>query len=173
MLATYDMSRRTALTLAATVAFSLSGSLAARIAAAQGQAPDLQSPQAKKVEALVDKAAALIASKGKAAFSDFRQRGSEWLNGDTYIFVGDTKGMAVFNGGFPKLEGTNTLDQKDKNGKFIAKALIEMAKKQGAGWVDYMWPKPGTDNPVKKWSYVKRVDLEGAPAFVGVGIYLQ
>ena len=75
MLATYDMSRRTALTLAATVAFSLSGSLAARIAAAQAQAPELQSPQAKKVEALVDKAAALIASKGKAAFAEFRQKG--------------------------------------------------------------------------------------------------
>ena len=81
--------------------------------------------------------------------------------------------MAVFNGSFPKLEGTNVLNLKDKNGKFLVKAQIEMVEKQGAGWVDYMWPKPGTDNPVKKLSYVQRVDLEGTPAYVGVGIYLQ
>ena len=72
--------RRTAILL---VAGALS-TLAARNATAQ--TPELELPKAKSVVALVDKAVALVESKGKAAFADFRQKGSEWFSGDTYIF---------------------------------------------------------------------------------------
>ena len=47
------------------------------------------SEKAKQIEALVNKAAALIESQGKAAFTEFRKSGSEWFSGDTYLFALD------------------------------------------------------------------------------------
>ena len=45
----------------------------------------------------------------------------------------------------------------------------EMSK--GAGWVDYLFPKPGETTPSHKWTYVKRVTIDGAPALLGAGFY--
>ena len=59
------LSRRTVIALAARASFSLAF-LVARTATAQ--MAELESPKAKSVVALVDKAAALVGSKGKAAF---------------------------------------------------------------------------------------------------------
>jgi cytochrome c len=49
------------------------------------------SEKAKQIEALVNKAAALIESKGKATFPEFRKSESEWFSGDTYVFALDLK----------------------------------------------------------------------------------
>jgi cytochrome c len=51
---------------------------------------------------------------------------------------------------------------------------LEMAKSvqaKGAGWVDYMWPKPGQNEPSQKWSYVKAVTLDGVAGYLGAGFY--
>src|SRR6185369_10402856 len=47
------------------------------------------------------------------------------------------------------------LANKDPTGKFLFVEFVNMVKKAGAGPVDYMWPKPGSDKPVQKVSYVK------------------
>ena len=60
----------------------------------QGPPP---SERANQVEALVMKAAALIDSKGKAAFADFRKKDSEWFHADTYLFVYDTNANVLLN----------------------------------------------------------------------------
>jgi hypothetical protein len=65
------------------------------------------SEQAKRIEAMVDKAAALAESQGKAAFSEFRKRDSEWWFGNTYLFAYDQNLNVLLNPAFPKREGTN------------------------------------------------------------------
>ena len=77
----------------------------------------LASEQSRAVVALVEKAAALIAKSGKAAFAEFRKRDSEWFRGDRYIFVYDDKGNVLLNPAFPEREGTNVSGQTDANGK--------------------------------------------------------
>jgi len=139
---------------------------------ASAQAPELNSPEARQIEALVDKAVQLVNSKGRAAFAEFRKKDSEWFRDSTYIFIVDMEGTELFNAAFPQFEGKNVLDLKDKNGKAMNKAFIELLRKQDAGWVDYMWPKPGTDHAAKKWTYIRRVDIAGTPAGLGAGIYL-
>ena len=64
-------------------------------------------------------------------------------------------GKALFNGGFPKLEGTDTIGLKDSNGKLFVIEMVRVAKSNGLGWVDYMWPKPGQSQSSQKWSYIK------------------
>jgi signal transduction histidine kinase len=49
--------------------------------------------------------------------------------------------------------------------------MVELLKEKEAGWVDYMWPKPGQTNPSRKWSYVRRVNLDGVSGLVGAGFY--
>jgi cytochrome c len=153
--------------LCASVALSAAGSPAV----AQPSLPD--SPQAKKIVALVDKAAALVEKHGKAAFTEFRKQGSEWFTGDTYLFAYDLKGNVLLNPAFPKREGTNVTGQKDANGKLFHDELIKTAESKGSGWVDYMFPKPGQTQPSQKWTYVKRINVDGVPGLIGAGFYPQ
>ena len=129
------------------------------------------SERARQVEALVNKAAALIDSKGRAAFADFRRKDSEWFHGDTYLFVYDLKSNVLLNPAFPAREGTRVAGQKDANGKLFHDAIIQTAETKGSGWVDYMFPKPGESKPSQKWAYVKAVKIDGVPGLVASGFY--
>ena len=147
---------------------------AALMAAFVGSSNAQQHPtseQAKQVEALVNKAAAQIDSKGKAIFSEFRKKDSEWFHGDTYLFVYDLKSNVLFNAAFPAREGTNTTGQKDANGKLFHHEFITMAESKGSGWVDYMFPKPGQTQASRKWAFVKAVKVDGVPGLVASGFY--
>ena len=129
------------------------------------------SERAKQIEALVNKAAALIESKGKAIFPELRKKDSEWFHGDTYLFVYDLKSNVLLNPAFPAREGTKVTGQKDANGKLFHDAIIQMAETKGSGWVDYMFPKPGQTQPSQKWTYVKAVKIDGVPGLVASGFY--
>lgn len=132
-----------------------------------------QSKEAKQIVALVDKAAALIESKGKATFPEFKKKGSEWLTGETYVFIMDMKGTTLMHPANPELENKTMLDLKDANGKAFIREFIETAQK-GSGWVDYMWPKPGEKKPAKKSSYVRTAKMpNGETVVVGAGIYAK
>jgi cytochrome c len=133
-----------------------------------------QSKEAKQIVALVDKAGALIEGKGKTAFPEFKRKGSEWLKGETYIFILDMNGTTLMHPANPELETKSILDLKDANGKTFVREFIETAKTKGSGWVDYMWPKPGEKTPSKKLSFVKRSKMpDGEMAVVGAGIYIK
>ena len=133
-----------------------------------------QSKETKQIVALVDKAAALTESKGKAAFPEFKKKGSEWLKGDTYIFILDMNGTTLMHPANPELETKSILELKDENGKAFIREFIETAKTKGSGWVDYMWPKPGEKKPAKKLSYIKRAKMpSGETVLVGAGIYAK
>jgi cytochrome c len=151
------------------LAVTLLGAVPLRVVA-DGEGP--QSEKARQISSVVDRAAALIEQKGKdAAFAEFRKKGSVWFSEDTYVFVDDMAGNVLLNPPFPQYEGKNVIDQKDANGKLLQRAMVELLKKQEAGWVDYMWPKPGQTQPSLKWSYVRRVNLNGVPGLVGAGFY--
>jgi cytochrome c len=139
-------------------------------AASQDSPPNTE--QAKKIEALVTKAAALIESKGKAAaFAEFRKKDSEWLYGDTYLYAYDAKGNVLLNAAFPKREGTNIAGGKDAKGKPFQDEILKVAATQGSGWVSYMFPKPGQTEPSKKWAYVKKVTFDSVPGLIAAGFY--
>src|SRR6266480_4261877 len=133
-----------------------------------------QSKESKQIVALVDKAAALTESKVKAAFPECNDRGSEWLKGETYIFIADMNGTILMHPANPELETKSIIDLKDANGKAFMREFIETAKTKGSGWVDYMWPKPGGKSPSKKLSYVKRTKMpDGEMVIVGAGAYVK
>ena len=138
---------------------------------AMAQSSPPPSSKAQETEALVNKAAALIDAKGRAAFSEFRVKGTEWFHGDTYLFAYDLKGNVLLNPAFPAREGTNVSGQKDANGKRFHDAIIRTAETKGSGWVDYMFPKPGQTQPSRKWAFARTVKIDGVSGLVASGFY--
>jgi signal transduction histidine kinase len=131
------------------------------------------SAQAKQIEAFVNKAAALVESKGKAAFAEFRKKDSEWFFGQTYLFAYDLKLNVLLVAAFPQNEGKNQTGKTDAKGKLYHDEFVKVVQTRGAGWVNYMFPKPGQTEPSEKWSYVKRVNIDGTPGLIGSGFYPQ
>ena len=131
------------------------------------------SAQAKQTEALANTAAELIDKNGKAAFTEFRKKDSEWFHDATYLYAYDLKGNVLLNPAFPMREGTKVTGQKDARGKLFHDEIIKTAETKGSGWVDYMFPKPGQAEPSQKWAYVKKVTMDGVPGLVASGFYPQ
>ena len=68
----------------------------------------------------------------------------------------------------PDLVGKNLIDF-DKYGDKLFANMITAAKSEGGnGWVDYKWPRPGTEDVTDKTSYVI-TNEKGF--FCGVGAY--
>jgi len=131
-----------------------------------------QANKREAVRSLVLDAAALIEDEGASAYPAFRQDGSEWLHGDTYVFVWRTDGMRLVYPPDPSGEGQNMSALVDAKGKSIGTLFINTALSgDGEGWVEYLWPRPGDAVPSAKQTYIKGVSTGGESLLVGSGLY--
>ena len=119
----------------------------------------------------VNDAVDLIKKEGPAVFYALRDKASEFIYKDTYVFVLDDKGTLLVNPPFPGIEGRNLYDYKDAGNKYLFREFIEVATTQGSGWVDYLWPHPGEDEPHEKISFVRKVEVGTDVYIVGSGMY--
>ncbi len=119
----------------------------------------------------VQGAAALLQSEGREAFATLRDKSSPFFFYNTYVFVTSTDGVEWVNPAFPSLEGRSMIDTRDAKGKLLVRDYIYAAKKHGAAWVSYYWPRPGTRDPVRKLTYVEKVRVGNEDVIVGSGIY--
>lgn len=88
-------------------------------------------------------AAQLIAEKGMdAAFQDLQNKDGKFVWKDSYVAVFDFTGTHLTHPLRPAAVGKNVIGLKDSNGKLFVKELIEVAKTNGEGWTEYMYPKP-------------------------------
>lgn len=55
----------------------------------------------------------------------------------------------------PALDGTDLSNIKDPNGVKLFVEFANVCKRDGQGYVDYMWEKPGFTVPQPKVSYVQ------------------
>ncbi|MBR9985222.1 MAG: cache domain-containing protein [Desulfosarcina sp.] len=130
-----------------------------------------ESATKEEVIAKCEEAAKLVQEKGlELAGQTIGDKAGPFVWKDTYVFLMDLDGKMLAHPIKPELtERADILEVKDTDGKPLFVEFVEVAGKKGEGWVDYMWPKPGEENPVAKSSYIYRV--EGTPYFVGAGIY--
>ena len=101
----------------------------------------------------------------KAAVRDLRYGENE------YFWINGLNARMIMHPIKPEMDGKNLADMADPAGKKFFAAMIETVAKDKAGFVDYLWPKPGFDKPVPKVSYVKGVDEWSW--LVGSGIYID
>jgi methyl-accepting chemotaxis protein len=90
---------------------------------------------------------------------------------DNYFWINDKLPKMVMHPIKPELDGKDLRDSKDPANKHLFVEMVEVVKRDGAGFVPYMWPKPGAANPVPKISYVKEFKPWGW--IVGSGIYVD
>ena len=72
-----------------------------------------------------------------------------------YFFITDTHPRTLMHPIRPELDGRDMSDVTDPNGKRLFVAFADVARTAGAGFVDYLWPKPGATEPQPKVSYVQ------------------
>lgn len=125
------------------------------------------------IEDIVDRAAALVAGRGKEAFDQLRDKTGPFVFMDTYVFVDDPDGVELVNAGQPSLEGKNLIDAKDAHGKLMVRKYIDAAVKNSSAWVDYYWYRPGENAPAHKYTYVRKVKFGDKTYIVGAGLYLD
>ena len=88
-----------------------------------------------------------------------------------YFFINDMAPMMLMHPMRPELDGTDLSNNRDPNGKALFVEMVKVARRDGAGLVDYEWAKPGEKNPVPKISYVQLFEPWGW--VIGSGIYVD
>lgn len=88
-----------------------------------------------------------------------------------YFWINDMHPRMVVHPIRPELDGKDLTETKDPKGKQLFVEFVNAVKKNKAGFVDYMWPKPGLKEPILKISYVKGFAPWGW--VIGTGIYVE
>jgi len=89
-----------------------------------------------------------------------------------YFFAYNTQGVSTVHPIKPELEGKDLSNLKDKNGFFLIKELVKAGtSKNKAGFIEYVWPKPGMEEHQLKVSYVKM--FKPFNWIIGTGSYIN
>ena len=117
-------------------------------------------------------AAAMINSKGlDAAIKEISNPKGSFVWKDSYVFLMNLDGKMLAHPFQPELtQQDHVLLITDPTDKALFVHFVNLARKVGQGWVEYMWPKPGKNTPSKKLSYIYRVPKQ--ELFAGAGVYV-
>ncbi|MFZ7335983.1 methyl-accepting chemotaxis protein [Comamonas jiangduensis] len=99
------------------------------------------------------------------AISKLRYSGSE------YFWINDMHPRMVMHAVRPQLDGQDVTSNRDPSGRQLFVDFVNIVKKDGAGFHRYLWPKPGSDEPVEKVSYVMGFEPWGW--VIGSGVYID
>ncbi len=98
--------------------------------------------EAARAQALLDRAETYLREKGGQAMASFSQAG-EFVDGELYVYVIDTAGNFLASGGSSTtLIGRNVTDLTDSEGRHFMRTILEGAKAQPSGRVEYRWNNP-------------------------------
>lgn len=84
--------------------------------------------------------------------------------GDLFLFVYDMKGKCIAHGSNPSVVGQNQFDEKDQDGVYYIREMIDQAK-VGGGWVDFK-----LKNSFQS-TYVEKIDMGVDTYVIGSGMF--
>jgi hypothetical protein len=96
------------------------------------------------------------------AFSD--KTDDTYRLGDLYLVIYDTKGKCIANGGNSILIGHNHFDEKDQDGRYYVREMIDQAHIDN-GWIDFK-----LKNSFQAM-YVEKVDMGVDTYIIGAGMF--
>ena len=88
-----------------------------------------------------------------------------------YFWINDLSPKMVMHPVKPDLNGRSLADIRDSTGTALFVEFAKVVRNDGAGFVRYLWPKPGTEAPQPKIAYVRGFAPWGW--IVGSGVYLS
>jgi len=92
-------------------------------------------------------------------------------DGKEYFWINDMQPRMIMHPAKPEMDGKEIGGIKDPNGKLLFIDMVNLVKANGFGFVSYEWPRPGSDKPVPKISFVKGYQPWGW--IIGSGIYVD
>jgi methyl-accepting chemotaxis protein len=103
-------------------------------------------------------------ARASAAIKAMRYQGDEylWINGMQAMVMHPIK---------PELNGRDLSTIADPNGFHPFVAMVDLVRARGEGTIRYVWPRPGSNTPVPKLSYVKGFAPWGW--VIGTGVYID
>lgn len=110
---------------------------------------------ADEAKAMLEKAVTAIKADKAGALDKFTKGEGGFKDRDLYPFCGGPDGNFTAH---PKLVGKSLKELKDKAGKALGEEMYAVAKEGSISEVAYMWPRPGSTDPVAKVSFVTKVD---------------
>ena len=143
---------------------------------------DLYTGKSEKTEHVVQSAAGILKhfheleSAGSLSREEAQKQAMEVIrglryDGQEYFWINDQTPVMLMHPMNAKLEGQNLSGFKDPDGKALFNEMVAVTRSQGAGQVDYRWPKPGASDPVPKISYVELFQPWGW--IIGSGVYVD
>ncbi len=143
--------------------------LTALLLAASAGAACAAEPTEKDAIAMAERGAAFMKAHGKdAMLKKISAKDPDFVQGSLYIDMRDINtGIVLAHPINPSLIGKDLTDVPDASGKRYRRQIIELAAKQGHGWVDYQYKNPGTGKIEPKTTYILRV----GDAVLEAGIY--
>ncbi len=108
-------------------------------------------------KALVAKAIGYFKTNGKdKTIAEVNSPTGQLTDRDLYIFILDMDGMRLAHGTNQKLVGKSIIGFKDVDGKTYGDEIVQKAKADGSGWVDYKFTDPQTKKIGEKTTYLQR-----------------
>ncbi len=164
------------------IVFSAIGLVALMIHALQDLNANLLHDRKVKAQDVVDIAYGIIEYQAKQAEqgivdeatakrSAIAQIKSLRYENNDYFWINDYQPKMIMHPTKPELDGKDLSNIADPKGIKLFVEFADIVKQQGSGYVTYMWPKPDSDDPVEKLSYVK--GFEKWQWIVGTGIYID
>jgi len=90
---------------------------------------------------------------------------------DGYFWINDMQPRMIMHPTKPEFDGKDLSDYADPNGTKLFVEDVEIARRQGKGFLEYEWPKPGFDDPQPKISFVTAFEPWGW--VIGTGAYVD
>lgn len=93
------------------------------------------------------------------------------FDSDNYLYVYDLQGYNIYHPIISHLEGRDMSKIQDKKGRPITEMMLNGVAQKGEIFWRFYWPRPGSNLPVEKLSFAKRIP--GTDWVVGTGTYLD
>jgi len=90
---------------------------------------------------------------------------------DNYFWITDLQPRMIMHPTNPSLTGKDLSQMADSEGRRFFSEMAEQCRSHGEGQVRYLWPRPGSDRPAPKISYVRLYRNWGW--IVGAGVYVD
>jgi signal transduction histidine kinase len=132
----------------------LRNTLAAMLAASTTLAWAAEFGTEAEAKAMLDKAVAAVKANKADALAKFAKGEGGFKDRDLYPFCGGPDGNFTAH---PSLVGKSLKELKDKAGKSLGEEMYKVAQEGSVASVSYMWPRPGSTDPVQKVSFVTKV----------------
>ena len=152
--------------IALACALAQTGALGADVATPAANAT-VSAEDAVRARALLQRAVAYYKAIKDLALAHFSPQG-EFVDDELYVYVVSTKGVLLASGGLPSSYiGSNIADLQDALGKRFVREMLDKARKNGSGTVEYHWLNRTSNKTERKIAYFQKV----GDRIIAVGYY--